>query len=196
MVPGMGRWSDSAVRLKDVYAPVDELGQERKPSLQPYPEIPWDQNQSESFKFAPRHVGIRLLKRVAAWLGKRFELFRSSRVAASLRMRFCTSDRIFWRTPSDFAPTKASEWNVWVKGVRGRRAARCLYVHATTILQSNVKRPIVAARHHRRERARHGCPVSANLLPMRRSSIDRGPQGANGLIGMESSRSGQTCGTT
>ena len=29
-------------KLKDIYAPVDEFGQERKPSLQPYPEIPWD----------------------------------------------------------------------------------------------------------------------------------------------------------
>src|SRR6476469_7563765 len=28
--------------LKDVYAPVDAFGQERKPSLQSYPPIPWD----------------------------------------------------------------------------------------------------------------------------------------------------------
>src|SRR3984957_18777912 len=28
-------------QLKDVYAPVDDFGQERKPSLQPYPVIPW-----------------------------------------------------------------------------------------------------------------------------------------------------------
>src|SRR5256886_12602319 len=33
---------EDAVRgtLKDVYAPVDDFGQERKPSLQSYPEIP------------------------------------------------------------------------------------------------------------------------------------------------------------
>src|SRR5712664_4068108 len=29
-------------QLKDVYAPVDAFGQERKPSLQDYPAIPWD----------------------------------------------------------------------------------------------------------------------------------------------------------
>ena len=29
-------------KLKDVYAPVDDFGQERKPSLQTYPPIPWD----------------------------------------------------------------------------------------------------------------------------------------------------------
>src|ERR1700722_16024757 len=28
--------------LKEVYAPVDGSGKERKPPLQPYPEIPWD----------------------------------------------------------------------------------------------------------------------------------------------------------
>src|SRR6187455_1644994 len=27
--------------LKDIYAPVDDSGKERKPSLQPYPAIPW-----------------------------------------------------------------------------------------------------------------------------------------------------------
>src|SRR6266508_4414588 len=29
-------------QLQEIYAPVDETGKERKPSLQPYPEIPWD----------------------------------------------------------------------------------------------------------------------------------------------------------
>src|SRR5438309_7250682 len=29
-------------RLKDIYSPVDDFGQERKPSLQPYPSIPWN----------------------------------------------------------------------------------------------------------------------------------------------------------
>jgi len=39
----MARIVEDAVRgtLKEVYAPVDDFGQERKPSLQPYPEIPW-----------------------------------------------------------------------------------------------------------------------------------------------------------
>src|SRR5437762_10250920 len=29
-------------QLKDIYEPVDESGKERKPSLQPYPLIPWE----------------------------------------------------------------------------------------------------------------------------------------------------------
>src|SRR5437868_9752632 len=28
--------------LKEIYEPVDETGKERKPSLQPYPTIPWE----------------------------------------------------------------------------------------------------------------------------------------------------------
>src|SRR5437763_8074908 len=29
-------------QLKEIYAPVDETGKDRKPSLKPYPAIPWD----------------------------------------------------------------------------------------------------------------------------------------------------------
>jgi radical SAM superfamily enzyme YgiQ (UPF0313 family) len=40
-------------KLKDVYAPVDDFGQERKPSLQPYPEIPWDKIKLDQFNLLP-----------------------------------------------------------------------------------------------------------------------------------------------
>jgi radical SAM superfamily enzyme YgiQ (UPF0313 family) len=40
--------------LKEVYEPVDENGKERKPSLQPYPEIPWESLDLEQFDFFPR----------------------------------------------------------------------------------------------------------------------------------------------
>ena len=40
--------------LKDVYAPVDEFGQERKPSLQPYPSIPWDKINLDQFNLVPK----------------------------------------------------------------------------------------------------------------------------------------------
>jgi radical SAM superfamily enzyme YgiQ (UPF0313 family) len=54
--------------LKDIYAPVDEFGQERKPSLQPYPEIPWDKIKLDQFNLLP---GIMrpLLKRVGGGWG-------------------------------------------------------------------------------------------------------------------------------
>src|SRR5438105_11011708 len=40
--------------LKDIYAPLDETGKERKPSLQPYPSIPWESLDLDQFDFFPR----------------------------------------------------------------------------------------------------------------------------------------------
>src|SRR5216110_3382862 len=61
---------EDAVRgtLKDVYAPVDDFGQERKPSLQPYPEIPWDKIKLDQFNLLPATLHP-LLKRVGAGWG-------------------------------------------------------------------------------------------------------------------------------
>jgi len=61
---------EDAVRgtLKDVYAPVDDFGQERKPSLQSYPEIPWDKIKLDQFNLLPGIVHP-LLKRVGAGWG-------------------------------------------------------------------------------------------------------------------------------
>jgi radical SAM superfamily enzyme YgiQ (UPF0313 family) len=42
--------------LKDIYAPVDEAGKERKPSLQPYPVIPWDSIDLDQFNWVPKIV--------------------------------------------------------------------------------------------------------------------------------------------
>src|SRR6202521_5603243 len=41
-------------QLKDIYAPVDEFGQERKPTLQPYPAIPWDKIDLGQFNLVPQ----------------------------------------------------------------------------------------------------------------------------------------------
>ena len=53
-------------KLKEIYAPVDESGKERKPSLQPYPVITWETLNLDQFNFFPRvlrpllsRVGIR-----------------------------------------------------------------------------------------------------------------------------------------
>src|ERR1700687_1134990 len=54
--------------LKDVYAPVDDFGQERKPALQPYPEIPWDKIKLDQFNLLPGMLHP-LLKRVGAGWG-------------------------------------------------------------------------------------------------------------------------------
>src|SRR2546421_3000502 len=61
---------EDAVRgaLKDVYAPVDDFGQERKPQLQSYPEIPWDKIKLDQFNLLPGILHP-LLKRVGAGWG-------------------------------------------------------------------------------------------------------------------------------
>src|SRR5499433_2250904 len=41
-------------QLKDIYAPVDETGKEKKPSLQPYPVIPWDTIDLDQFNWVPK----------------------------------------------------------------------------------------------------------------------------------------------
>src|SRR5450631_3655221 len=43
-------------QLKEIYEPVDELGKEQKPSLQPYPVIPWDTIDLDQFNFVPKIV--------------------------------------------------------------------------------------------------------------------------------------------
>ena len=49
---------EDAVRgeLKEIYAPVDAAGKEEKPSLQPYPAIPWDTIDLDQFNFVPKIV--------------------------------------------------------------------------------------------------------------------------------------------
>jgi radical SAM superfamily enzyme YgiQ (UPF0313 family) len=61
---------EDAVRgeLKDIYAPVDQFGQERKPTLQPYPAIPWDSINLDQFNIVPK-VAAPLLKRVGGGWG-------------------------------------------------------------------------------------------------------------------------------
>ncbi len=44
-------------QLKDSYAPVDEFGQERKPTLQPYPSIPWERMNLDQFNIVPKFMG-------------------------------------------------------------------------------------------------------------------------------------------
>jgi radical SAM superfamily enzyme YgiQ (UPF0313 family) len=54
--------------LKEVYAPLDDFGQERKPSLEQYPEIPWDKINLGQFNLVPGMLHP-LLKRVGSGWG-------------------------------------------------------------------------------------------------------------------------------
>ncbi len=61
---------EDAVRgeLKEIYAPVDDAGKERKPSLQAYPVIPWDSIDLDQFNLVPK-VAASLLRRFAGGWG-------------------------------------------------------------------------------------------------------------------------------
>jgi radical SAM superfamily enzyme YgiQ (UPF0313 family) len=54
-------------KLKDIYAPVDAFGQESKPSLEAYPEIPWDKIDLEQFNLVPKMATPLLRKLGAGW---------------------------------------------------------------------------------------------------------------------------------
>jgi len=54
--------------LQEVYAPLDDFGQERKPSLEEYPEIPWDKINLDQFNLVPSMLHP-LLKRVGSGWG-------------------------------------------------------------------------------------------------------------------------------
>lgn len=53
--------------LKDVYAPVDAMGKERKPSLQPYPHIPWESMDLDQFNMVPKFMAPMLRKLGGGW---------------------------------------------------------------------------------------------------------------------------------
>src|SRR5580693_6732906 len=54
-------------QLKETYAPVDEFGQERKPSLQEYPAIPWDSIDLNQFNVVPKFAGPMLKRFRGGW---------------------------------------------------------------------------------------------------------------------------------
>ena len=60
---------EDAVRgtLKDVYAPVDDFGQEQKPTLQSYPSIPWDTINLDQFNIVPKVFYSWLKKLGGGW---------------------------------------------------------------------------------------------------------------------------------
>ncbi len=57
--------------LKEIYAPLDETGKERKPGLQPYPAIPWESLNLDQFDFFPK-----ALRPVLSRIGPRWRTLR------------------------------------------------------------------------------------------------------------------------
>lgn len=54
-------------KLKEIYEPVDETGKERKPSLHPYPLIPWEKLDLDQFNLVPKIARSFLERHGAGW---------------------------------------------------------------------------------------------------------------------------------
>ena len=87
---------EDAVRgeLKDIYAPVDEFGQERKPSLQSYPAIPWDKIDLKQFNLVPKIAKGMLQKLGEGWGTFRIIPMESGR-GCPYGCEFCTVTGFF-----------------------------------------------------------------------------------------------------
>jgi radical SAM superfamily enzyme YgiQ (UPF0313 family) len=81
-------------QLKDIYAPVDEMGKERKPSLQPYPSIPWDAMDLSQFNLIPGFLRSILKRSVKGWASFRIFPIESGR-GCPYGCEFCTVTGFF-----------------------------------------------------------------------------------------------------
>jgi radical SAM superfamily enzyme YgiQ (UPF0313 family) len=87
---------NDAVRgeLKDIYAPVDGTGKERKPSLKQYPAIPWDSIDLDQFNLVPKSASALLQKVGEGWGTFRIVPVESGR-GCPYGCEFCTVTGFF-----------------------------------------------------------------------------------------------------
>jgi radical SAM superfamily enzyme YgiQ (UPF0313 family) len=81
-------------QLKEVYAPVDETGKERKPGLQPYPSIPWETMDLNQFNLVPKAVAPLLRRLAGGWGTFRLIPIESGR-GCPYGCEFCTVTGFF-----------------------------------------------------------------------------------------------------
>jgi radical SAM superfamily enzyme YgiQ (UPF0313 family) len=81
-------------RLKEIYAPLDDKGKERKPSLQPYPSIPWRTMDLDQFNLVPKIVAPILKRHSTGWGTFRLIPIESGR-GCPYGCEFCTVTGFF-----------------------------------------------------------------------------------------------------
>src|SRR5438309_10432833 len=81
-------------QLKEIYKPVDETGKERKPSLQPYPVIPWDKLDLEQFNMVPKELRPLLERHGSGWQSVHLVPIESGR-GCPYGCEFCTVTGFF-----------------------------------------------------------------------------------------------------
>jgi radical SAM superfamily enzyme YgiQ (UPF0313 family) len=81
-------------QLREVYEPVDEFGQERKPGLQAYPPIPWESMDLGQFNIVPKAMAPVLRRVGGGWATFRIIPMESGR-GCPYGCEFCTVTGFF-----------------------------------------------------------------------------------------------------
>lgn len=84
----------AAGRLKEVYLPVDEFGKDKKPSLDAYPNIPWESLDLDQFNIVPKFLRSKLSKVGIGWGTARIIPIESGR-GCPYGCEFCTVTGFF-----------------------------------------------------------------------------------------------------
>src|SRR4029079_9896430 len=81
-------------KLREIYAPLDDNGKDRKPSLQPYPVIPWSTMDLDQFNLVPKFVSSMLKRHGSGWGTFRLIPIESGR-GCPYGCEFCTVTGFF-----------------------------------------------------------------------------------------------------
>ncbi|HKO60120.1 MAG TPA: radical SAM protein [Pyrinomonadaceae bacterium] len=84
----------AAGRLKDIYAPLGADGKEKKPTLQDYPEIPWDKMDLDQFDMIPNFAKPLLNRYGSGWKSVHILPIESGR-GCPYGCEFCTVTGFF-----------------------------------------------------------------------------------------------------